>query len=97
MEAVHGWVWIFSGIAQCHHVAIVVLKSAYHLYAHFGEKFLSNGNGILWATKNRNGIELYHLQNTGKFFAFSRLEAWHRQSKQMVQNILVISVKTGKR
>ena len=29
------------------------------------------------APKNRNGIELYHLQNTGKFFAFSRHEAWH--------------------
>ena len=28
-------------------------------------------------TKKRNGIELYHLQNTGKFFAFSRHEAWH--------------------
>ena len=23
-------------------------------------------------TENRNGIELYHLQNTGKFFAFFR-------------------------
>ena len=42
----------------------------------FGEKFLSNGAGIFFGTENRNGIELYHLQNTGKFFAFSRLEAW---------------------
>ena len=32
-------------------------------------------------TENRNGIELYHLQNTAKFFAFSRLGAWHWQSK----------------
>ena len=63
----------------------------------FGAKFLSNGNGIFWATKNRNGIEFYYLQNTGKFFTFSRLEAWHWQSKQMVQKILVILVKTGKR
>ena len=28
-------------------------------------------------TENGNEIELYHLQNTSKFFAFSRLEAWH--------------------
>ena len=32
---------------------------------------------FFWGTKKRNGIELYHLQNTGKFFAFSRHEAWH--------------------
>ena len=51
--------------------------SAYHLYGNFGLKFPSNGTGILLGTENRNGIELYHLQNTGKFFAFSRLEAWH--------------------
>ena len=28
-----------------------------------------------FGTENKNGIELYHLQNTGKFFAFSRREA----------------------
>ena len=39
---------------------------------------------------------MYHLQNTGKFFAFSRHEAWDEQSKQMVQKISVVSVKTGK-
>ena len=45
--------------------------STYYLYGNFGEKFLSNG------TENRNGIELYYLQNTLKFFTFSRHEAWH--------------------
>ena len=51
-------------------------RSAYHWYGNFGQKFLSNGTGIFSGTENRNGIELYHLQNTGKFFAFFRLEAW---------------------
>ena len=32
---------------------------------------------FVFVSENRNGIELYHLQNTGKFFAFSRPEAWH--------------------
>ena len=37
-----------------------------------------NGAGIFFfGTENWNGIELYHLQNTRKFFAFSRREAWH--------------------
>ena len=35
--------------------------SAYRLYGNFGEKFPSNGTGILFGTENRNGIELYHL------------------------------------
>ena len=42
----------------------------------FDEKIPSNGTGIFLGTENRN-IELYHLQNTGKFFAFSRLEGWY--------------------
>ena len=40
-----------------------------------GGKFLSNGNGIFLGTENRSGIELYHLRNTGKVFAFSGHEA----------------------
>ena len=48
-------------------------RSAYHLHGGFGEKFPSNGTGIFFGTENKNGIELYHLQNTGKFFALSRL------------------------
>ena len=50
--------------------------SAYHLYENFDEKFPSNDTGIFLATENRNGIELYHVQNIGKFFTFSRHEAW---------------------
>ena len=30
-----------------------------------------------FGTEKRNEIEMYHLQTTGKFFAFSRNEAWH--------------------
>ena len=52
-------------------------KELYHLYWNFGEKFPSNATGIFFGTENRNGIELYHWQNTGKFFASSRHEAWH--------------------
>ena len=37
--------------------------SAYHLYGNFVQNFPSNGTGIFFRTKNRNGIELYHLQN----------------------------------
>ena len=52
-------------------------KSAYHLHGNFGGKFPSNGTGIFFGTENRNGIELYHLQNTGKVSVFSGHEAWH--------------------
>ena len=53
-------------------------RSAHHLYGNFGEKFLSDGTGFFFfGTENRNGIELYHLQNTRKFFTFSEHEAWH--------------------
>ena len=51
------------------------------MYGNFGENFPLNGSGIFLGTENRNRIEwvieLYHLQNTGKVFAFSRHEAWH--------------------
>ena len=53
----------------------MTLTSAYYLYGNFDEKFLSTG--ITVGTEKRNGIEFYHLENTGKFFAFSRHEAWH--------------------
>ena len=46
------------------------------MYRNFGEKYPSNGTGIFFGTENRNGIKLYHLQNTGKVFAFSQDEAW---------------------
>ena len=52
-------------------------RSVYHLYGNFGEKCPSNGTGIFFGTENRNGIELYRVQNAGKVFAFSRDEAWH--------------------
>ena len=51
------------------------ILSAYYLSGNVGEKFLSNGTGIFLGTENRNGTELYHLQNTSKIFAFSRHEA----------------------
>ena len=42
----------------------------------FERKFRSNGSNI-FGTENRDGIELYHLQNTSKFYTFSRHEAWY--------------------
>ena len=42
------------------------------------QNFPTNGTGIFiiiiifFRIENMNGIELYHLQNTGKFFGFSR-------------------------
>ena len=54
------------------------LMSAYHLYGNFGENFPSNGTGIFfWRPKQGRDSELYYLQNTSKFFTFSRHEAWH--------------------
>ena len=47
------------------------------LYGNFGEKFPPNGTGIFFGTENGNGIKLYHLQNTGKFFTLSQHKAWH--------------------
>ena len=44
----------------------------------YRSKFPTNGTGIFiiiiifFRIENMNGIELYHLQNTGKFFRFSR-------------------------
>ena len=38
--------------------------------------------------ENRNTVELYHLQNIGKSFAFTR--DWHWKSTQMVQKISVV-------
>ena len=55
--------------------------SAYHLHGYLGGKIPSNGTGIFFGTKNRNGIELYHLQNTGKVFAFSGTENFGRFGK----------------
>ena len=49
--------------------------SAYHFARKFRWKILSNGTGIFLGTENRNGIQLYHLQNTGKVSAFSGHEA----------------------
>ena len=40
--------------------------TAYNLQGNFGGKFPSNGTGF-FGTEDRNGIELYHLQNTGRF------------------------------
>ena len=51
--------------------------SAYHFARKFRWKILSNGTGIFLGTENRNGIQLHHLQNTGKVSAFSGHEAWH--------------------
>ena len=45
------------------------------MYRNFGEYVPTNGTGIFFRTENRNGINFYHLQNTGKFFAFSKDEA----------------------
>ena len=43
---------------------------------------------FFFRTENRNKVELYHLQNTGKSFAFTR--DWHWKSTQMVQKISVV-------
>ena len=62
--------------------------------AAWGGKFLSNGTGIFFGTENRNGIELYHLRNTGKVFAFSGHEASHYiQPNKWYRKISIVSVK----
>ena len=43
---------------------------------------------FFFRTENRNTVELYHLQNIGKSFAFTR--DWHWKSTQMVQKISVV-------
>ena len=53
-------------------------RNAYHLYGNFGEHFPTSGTGVtFFRTENSDGIEIYHLQNNGQFFAFSQEEAWH--------------------
>jgi len=39
------------------------------------ENFCQMVQVFFFGTENRNGIELYHLRNTGKVFAFSGHEA----------------------
>ena len=39
-------------------------RSAYHFLRNFGKKFLTNGTGLENVSEKRNGLELYHLQNT---------------------------------
>ena len=68
---------LFCDVCKIYAVVRQKSMSAYHLHENFGGKFPSNGTGIFLGTENRNGIELYHLQNTGKVFAFSGHEAWH--------------------
>ena len=43
---------------------------------------------FFFRTENRNTVELYHLQDIGKSFAFTR--DWHWKSTQMVQKISVV-------
>ena len=63
-----------------------------------GGKFLSNGTGIFFGTENRNGIELYHLRNTGKVFAFSGHEASdYIQPNKWYRKISIVSVKKGEK
>ena len=51
------------------------LERLLFLYENFSEKCPSNGTGIYFRTENRNGIKLYHLQDTSEFLAFLREEA----------------------
>ena len=67
---------LFQSFHQGHSPNRSNSRSNYHLHGNFGEKFSPNGTGIFFGSESRNGIELYHLQNIGKFFAFSWLEAW---------------------
>ena len=69
----------FSVKTRTHYFVNAVTSGALTICTEiFGGKFPANGTGIfLLANENRNGIELYHLQNTGKVFAFSGHEAWH--------------------
>ena len=62
--------------------------SAYHLKGNFGKKYLTNGTGHENVSEKRNGLELYHLQNTcvKTNHLPPQEEAWHWLTKQMVQN-----------
>ena len=49
------------------------------MYGNFGENFSSNCTGIFLGTKNRNGIELYNLQNTDMKPGASNPNKWYRK------------------
>ena len=69
---------LFSArFARVMHQLLVNLHTLHVQFVHgnFGGKFPSNGTGIIFSTVNNIGIELYHLQNTGKVLAFSGHEA----------------------
>ena len=87
-------VWELSTRFTCQSKKFIV--SAYHIEISVKD-FCQMVLLFFFGAKKRNGIELYHLHNTGKFFAFSQHEAWHEKSKQTVLKISVVSVKTRKR
>ena len=51
---------------------LMVTSTAPPFVRKFRRKSPTNGIGIVFHTENRNGIDLNHLQNSGKFFTFSR-------------------------
>ena len=59
-------------VSQCNIVSVLAFVRK------FRSKFSVKWYLYFFGAENRNGIEFYHLQNTDKFFAFSRHEAWHR-------------------
>ena len=72
-------------------------KSAYHMYGNFGENFPPNGTSIFWATKTGMGLSCTIYKIPVNFSLSLDNEAWHWLSKQMVQEMSVVSVRTGKR
>ena len=81
-----------------------ITRSAYHLSGNFGKKFLTNGTGLENVFEKRNGLELYVCKTADDKWAWAKTnhllpqgETWHWLTRQMVQKISAVSVKTRKR
>ena len=71
--------------------------STYHLYENFGETFPSNITGIFLAPKTGTGLSCTIYKIPVNFSLSLDLEPGTGNPKKKVKEILVLSVKTGKR
>ena len=85
----------------CKIYAVVRQESirANHLHENIGGKFPSNGAGIFLAPKTGTGLSctIYKIPLMFSLSLDMKLGTSNAKSKQIVQKISVISVKTGKR
>ena len=75
----------------------LIIKSTYHLHRNFGERYLSNSIGIFLAPKTGTGLCCTIYKIPVNVSLSLDMKPGTSNPNKMVQKILVILVKTGKR